>query len=264
MNPWLMTLVMLVAWGAFAIQITVKFGALKRMSPENRINDIGLRIKRLFRIGVGQEKMIGRKRERASGIMHALIFWGALLVGIRELTLMGEGFVNGFQEYLPFLGSDSLMGYMYISIYNIAEVVVLSMVLVALYRRLIHKPTRLELNWEGVYVLLFIAVIMVTDLLFDASRLNLVENYGKSLHFFQSEVFGSEWEWAPFTVFIAYAINELGESFNAFLYYFSYWVHVASMLIFVNLLINTKQFLEITALPNIFLDLWDIHIPYLH
>ena len=87
--------------------------------------------------------------------MHAFIFWGALLIGIRELTLMGEGFITGFQEYLPFLGSDSLLGYAYISVYNICEVLVLALVLVALFRRLVPKPERLELNWEGIYVLLF-------------------------------------------------------------------------------------------------------------
>ena len=120
MNPWLMTLVMLVAWGAFALQITIKLGALTKMESENRVNNIRRRIGRLFKIGIGQEKLIGRRRERSSGIMHAFIFWGALLIGIRELTLMGEGFITGFQEYLPFLGSDSLLGFAYITVYNLS------------------------------------------------------------------------------------------------------------------------------------------------
>jgi len=252
MNPWLMILVMLVAWGVFALQITVKLGALARMAPENRLNEIGRRIGRLFKIGFGQKKLIGRKRERGSGIMHAFIFWGALLIGVRELTLMGEGFVSGFQEYLPLLGSDSWLGYAYITVYNFGEVIVLAMILVALYRRIVSKTARLDLNWEGIYVLLFIGSIMLTDLLFDAARLNLVENYGQHLHFFNSTAYGSEWEWAPFTVLMASAINGLGEGTNAFFYHFSYWGHVASMLIFMNLLIHTKQFHEMTALPNVF------------
>ena len=252
MNPWLMILVMLVAWGVFALQITVKLGALARMAPENRLNEIGRRIGRLFKIGFGQKKLIGLKRERGSGIMHAFIFWGALLIGVRELTLMGEGFVSGFQEYLPLLGSDSWLGYAYITVYNFGEVIVLAMILVALYRRIVSKTARLDLNWEGIYVLLFIGSIMLTDLLFDAARLNLVENYGQHLHFFNSTAYGSEWEWAPFTVLMASAINGLGEGTNAFFYYFSYWGHIASMLIFMNLLIHTKQFHEMTALPNVF------------
>jgi Fe-S oxidoreductase len=184
--------------------------------------------------------------------MHAFIFWGALVIGVRELTLMGEGFVSGFQEYLPFLGSDSWLGYAYITAYTFCEVLVLGLVLVALYRRLVPKPDRLELNWEGIYVLLFIVAILLTDLLFDAARLNLVENYDQKLHFFQSAEYGSEWDWAPFTVWLASAINGLGFGANAFIYHFSYWGHVGIMLIFVNLLIHTKQFHEMTALPNVF------------
>ena len=243
---------MLVAWGVFALQITVKLGTLTKMAPENRLNEITRRIGRLFKIGFGQQKLIGRSRERGSGIMHAFIFWGALLVGARELTLMGEGFVSGFQEFLPLLGSDSWLGFAYISVYNVGEVVVLTMILIALYRRLVSKTARLDLNWEGIYVLLFIGMIMLTDLLFDAARLNLIEHYEQQLHFFESAVYGSEWEWAPFTVLLASVLNGLGEGANAFFYHFSYWGHVASMLIFVNLLIHTKQFHEMTALPNVF------------
>ncbi|MBS1256598.1 MAG: putative iron-sulfur-binding oxidoreductase FadF [Deltaproteobacteria bacterium] len=252
-----MILVMIIVWGVFALQITVKFGALTKMAPENRFNDIGRRIGRLFKTGFGQEKLIGHSRERGAGIMHAFIFWGALLIGVRELTLMGEGFISGFQEFLPLLGSDSILGYIYISVYNIAEVLVLSMVLVALYRRIWPKPERLELNWEGIYVLLFIGSIMLTDILFDAARLNLVENYGHNLHYLNSTEYGAEWQWAPFSILVATVLNVFGEGGNAFFYHFGYWGHVASMFLFLNVLIHTKQFHEITALPNVFLGSLD-------
>ncbi len=86
MNPWLMTLVMLIAWGAFALQITVKLGALTKMAPENRLNEIGRRIGRLFKIGFGQQKLIGQSRERGSGIMHAFIFWSKWKTGLENLV----------------------------------------------------------------------------------------------------------------------------------------------------------------------------------
>ena len=130
MNPWLMTLVMVFAWGILALQLIVKFGALTKMAPESRLNNIGRRIGRLLKMGIGQERLIGRSRERGSGIMHAFIFWGALLIGVRELTLMGEGFISGFQEYLPLLGSEFILGFIYISVYNVAEVVVLALSLI--------------------------------------------------------------------------------------------------------------------------------------
>ncbi len=257
MNPWLMTMMMFLAWSVFAWQMMVKLGALKNMAPESRMGQIPRRIGLLFKIGIGQQKLIGQKRERMPGIMHALIFWGALLIGLRELSLMGEGFVLGFQEHLPLLGSQHLSGFIYILIYNIGEVVVLAMVAVALYRRLFPRPERLDLNWEGVYVLLFIGGIMLTDLLFDAARFNLIDEWGHSLHHYTHPVYGQEREWAPFASWTAVAIRGLGEGTSAFFYHFGYWGHLGVMLTFVNVLVNTKQFHEITALPNVFLGSLD-------
>ncbi|SVE34946.1 uncharacterized protein METZ01_LOCUS487800, partial [marine metagenome] len=234
MNPWLMTAVMLLAWSVFVFQMKIKFGALKHLAPEYRLDQIPRRIGLLFKTGIGQEKLIGHTRERFPGIMHALIFWGALLIGVREFSLMGEGFFIGFQEMIPFLGSGRLTGFLYILVYNIGEVAVLLMVLIAFYRRMVHKPARLELNWEGEYVLLFIGGIMLTDLLFDAARFNLIEIWGHSLHWFEHPIYGRESEWAPFATGLAYLISGFGENTNAFFYHFCYWGHVIVMLTFVN------------------------------
>jgi len=257
MNPWLMSAVMVVAWSVFALQMMIKIGALKKMAPESRMDQIPKRIGLLFKIGIGQEKLVGRSRERMPGIMHALIFWGAMLIGIREVTLMGEGFVHGFQEYLPLLGSNYLSGFLFIYLYNIAEFVVLLMILVALYRRFVPRPDRLDLNWEGVYVLIFIAGIMLTDLLFDAARFNLIDEWQYSLHQFEHPVYGQERSWAPVASALAGLLVGLGETSNSFFYHFGFWGHIATMLVFVNILINTKQFHEITALPNVFLGSLD-------
>ena len=55
MNPWLMSAVMVVAWSAFALQMMIKIGALKKMAPESRMDQIPRRIGLLFKIGIGQE-----------------------------------------------------------------------------------------------------------------------------------------------------------------------------------------------------------------
>ena len=257
MNPWLMSAVMIVAWSVFGLQMMIRIGAMRKMAPESRMDQIPRRIGMLFKTGIGQEKLVGRSRERMPGIMHALIFWGAMLIGIREFSLMGEGFIPGFQEYLPFLGSDSLMGFLFIYVYNIAEIVVLTMILVALYRRFGPQPARLDHNWEGVYVLLFIAGIMLTDLLFDAARFNLIDEWKHSIHQFEHPVYGQERAWAPIASMLALMLVGLGETTNSFFYHFGFWGHIATMLVFVNILINTKQFHEITALPNVFLGSLD-------
>ena len=98
MNPWLMSAVMIVAWSVFGLQMMIKIGAMRKMAPESRMDQIPRRIGMLFKTGIGQEKLVGRSRERMPGIMHALIFWGAMLIGIREFSLMGEGFIPGFRN----------------------------------------------------------------------------------------------------------------------------------------------------------------------
>lgn len=253
MNPWLMLPLFLIGWGVFALQMTIKFGAVRRMAPEARTDRPGERFKQLLSIGVGQKKFLDRARERKVGILHALIFWGALLIGVREFALMGEGFVEGFQELLPLLGSEHLGGYVYILLYNVAEVVVLIGVLIMLWRRVVSpKPERLSLNWEGIYVLLYIGAIMLTDLLFDAGRFNLITQWGHELHYYHSPIYGTEMQWAPFAALLSAGLLPLGETANAFFYQFGFWAHVVTMMVFVNVLVNTKQFHEITALPNVY------------
>ncbi len=253
MNPWLMLPVFLIGWGVFALQMTVKFGALRRMAPEERKDRPKERLKQLLGLGFGQRKFLDRSRERGSGIVHALIFWGAVIIGLREMALMGEGFVKGFQEHLPFLGVDHLAGYVYVFLYNVAEVVVLAGVLIMLWRRVVSpKPVRLSLNWEGIYVLLYIALIMLTDLFFDAGRFNLIQLWNHEIPYYNSPLYGTEMEWAPFAALLAAWVAPLGETANAFFYHFGFWGHVVTMMVFVNVLVNTKQFHEITALPNVY------------
>ena len=43
-----------------------------------------------------------------SGLMHAVIFWGFLVVALRTLTLFVQGYSPAF--HLPFLGPDDLLG----------------------------------------------------------------------------------------------------------------------------------------------------------
>ena len=262
MNPTLMTLVLIAAFSVFGYTIYTKLATLARLAPEKRLDQIGKRIERLLRIGFGQSRLVVRKRERASGAMHAFIFWGALLVGGREVMIMGEGFVHGFQEYIPLLGSDSIGAYLYIFVYDLFEVIVTLMVGFALFRRYVTKPARLDLNFEGVMVLWFIMGIMVTDIVFEAARFNMIKVYGHQLHYMQHPVFGEEATWAPMASLLAAGMASWGEGINAMFYQFGFWGHVAVMFTFLNIVPYTKQFHEITALPNVFLGSVDTpHAP---
>lgn len=251
MNPSLMALTLVVALGMFSFTMIRRIRLWAKMAPENRLDQPIERLKLLFGRGFGQSRLIGREKERSSGIMHAFIFWGAVLISIREFTAMGEGFVPGFQELIPLLGADSVGAYLYAFVYDLFEVLVLLMVGFALYRRLVLRPERLDLNAEGILVLVFIGGIMATDLIFNAGRFNLIAG-GQDLHMLTHPVFGTERDWSPFASLLATATAPLGEMTHAFFYEFGFWTHVVVMLTFLNYLPYTKQFHEVTALPNIF------------
>ena len=148
--------------------------------------------------------------------MHAFIFWGFCILLIRSLTLYGEGFQEGFQ--LPLLGEDHLLGYLYIALKDITEGVVLLMILYAVFRRAVFRPKRMHNTFEAYLVLAMIGILMMSDLLFDGARLNLVELYGNpdGIHYFNNPQYGSEFLWTPVTVGAAGLISGLGAQTNAF------------------------------------------------
>ena len=170
------------------------------LEPADRCNHIKERLKNMVILAMGQKRLVGRKKERASGIMHALIFWGFCILLIRSLTLYGEGFVEGY--HLPFLGDDYILGYLYIAIKDIMEGIVLLMVIYAIFRRAVLKPERLHNTWEAYFVLGMIGVLMISDLLYDGARYNLITLYDnpEHLHFFNNPQYGSEFLWTPVSV----------------------------------------------------------------
>jgi Fe-S oxidoreductase len=253
MNPLLMSVLLIVGLGFFGRTMYFKIGLLLAIEPADRTNHIRERLQNMAIIAIGQKRLVGRKKERASGLMHAFIFWGFCILILRSLNLYGEGFVSGF--HLPFLGGDSLFGYLYICLKDIMEGIVLLMVLYAIYRRAVLKPERMHNTKEAYLVLGMIGVLMISDLLLDGARYNLItlhDNPG-ALHFFNNSLYGSEFSWTPVSVGAASLISGLGVDALSLILVCMFWLHIITQLAFLNLLPLGKHFHVITALPNVFL-----------
>jgi len=253
MNPFLMTLLLIVGLIVFGRTMYYKIQLLKALEPTDRFDRLADRIRSVVIIALGQKRLVGRKKEWASGIMHAFIFWGFCILLIRSLSLYGEGFVQGFQ--LPLFGDGSILGYLYIALKDIMEGIVLLMVIYAIYRRAIVKPARLHNTWEAYFVLGMIGVLMISDLLYDGARFNLITQFGNSdqLHFFNNPKYGNEFIWTPVSVAAGSIISGLSADSNALIMTLMFWVHIITQLTFLNFLPLGKHFHVITALPNVFL-----------
>ena len=253
MNPLFMSLLLIVGLALFGHTMVRKIRLLMALEPADRANHIIERLKNMVIIAIGQKRLVGRKKEWVPGVMHAFIFWGFCILLIRSLNLYGEGFVNGFQ--LPFLGDDFILGYLYIALKDIMEGIVLLMVIYAVFRRAVLKPGRLHITWEAYFVLGMIGVLMISDLLYDGARYNLImlHHNPQQLHFFNNPQYGSEFLWAPVSVGAAALISGMSADATSYILAGGFWVHIITQLTFLNFLPLGKHFHVITALPNVFL-----------
>ncbi len=253
MNPLLISLLLIVGLALFARTMVQKIYLLKALESTDRANHVVERLKNMMILAVGQTRLVGRKKERLPGIMHALIFWGFCILLIRSLNLYGEGFVEGYS--LPFLGDKYLLGYLYMALKDIIEGIVLLMIVFAIFRRAVLKPDRMHNTREAYLVLVLIGILMVSDLLYDGARCNLIvlHNNPDLLHFFNSPQYGSEFLWTPVSRGAAALISGISADALGMIMVGMFWLHIVTQLTFLNLLPLGKHFHVITALPNVFL-----------
>ena len=228
-----MTLLLVLALALFAGTVSSRLLVLRAAQPEVRWDRIGARLRRLLTIGFGQSRLL---YERGAGWMHAGIFAGFLVVSLRTLTLFGRGYDADF--HLPLLGGG--LGLAYAALKDAFALVVLLAVLVGLWRRLALRPERLHLNLEGVLILLWIAALMVSDLLGDAAAFTLEPG--------QREV-----GWAFASTALRGVWTGVDPATTAFWAQALFWAHVVLVLAFLNFLPFGKHFHVLTALPNVFL-----------
>ncbi|MCP4688060.1 MAG: (Fe-S)-binding protein [Desulfobacterales bacterium] len=257
MNPLLMSVLLIVALAIFGRTMYHKTQLLLALEPAARANRVKERLKNMLILAMGQKRLVGRKKEWIPGVMHALIFWGFCVLLIRSLNIYGEAFVEGY--HLPLLGDDYILGYLYMAIKDVMEGIVLLMVIYAIVRRAVLKPERLHNTWEAYFVLGMIGLLMISDLLYDGARYNLIVLHGNpdNLHFFNNPSFGSEFLWTPLSVAAGKLISGISPDILGYIMVLMFWTHIITQLTFLNFLPLGKHFHVITALPNVFLKSLD-------
>ncbi|MBC8392913.1 MAG: (Fe-S)-binding protein [Deltaproteobacteria bacterium] len=224
------------ALSAFSYTMYKRYLLIRSGQPDPRLADIGKRLVDVFIYGIIQKR---QPRYPAAGIIHILIFWGFIVLGLRSIDLVSQG-LN-----LPFLQPimKSGFGTFYSTLKDIFELVVLSACLCAVYRRWITKPKRYEGSHQGeaFLVLGLISFLMVTDMLYEGSALRV---YGPG-HLGAG--------WFPAARLGALVVAPFGAQSLQKIYPASYWLHVTAFFFFLNFLPLGKHFHIITALPNVFL-----------
>jgi Fe-S oxidoreductase/nitrate reductase gamma subunit len=241
MNQVLMTFILVFALTLFTWQ-AVRRWRLMRLGPNetNRFDQIGERLKRTWDFAFAQQRM---PRYWWAGVAHMAIFFGFVVLLFRSLVLFGRGYSEPFTLWGIFSTAHAF-GQAYSFLKDIFVVLVILGVLVFFYYRIVKRLDRMTLSSEGLLILLIIFTMMIADILYDGSHLALQANKdGRLAAFSWYEFAGSS---------IAPALQGLADSRLKALQHLGFWTHVSLVLIFLNLLPNTKHFHVITAIPNVF------------
>ena len=205
---------------------------LKVGKIDNRFDAPWLRLKKVIVVALGQSKLF---REFVPGLMHALIFWGFVVLLLAVLEAIGQGLFPGFS--LGFLGP------VYASLILLQEFfigcVILS-VLFALYRRYVVRPKRLDVDRHGsidaTIILVAILLIMVCMLGQNATTMEL------------SGIDGTRFLSAEFVpLFSGMDPGRVKIFHEAF-----WWSHILLVLAFLNYLPYSKHLHVLTSVPNVY------------
>ncbi|MEZ4273332.1 MAG: (Fe-S)-binding protein [Myxococcota bacterium] len=227
-----MTVMLVTAFTTFAVIMRPRVRLLVRAKPEKRFNHWGQRLLSALKFAIGQWRM---PREPIAGVAHIMIFSGFMVVSIATITHIVHAYIPDW----AFPGLHGLGGQVYSLIKDIFEILVLIGVSYAMWRRLSSTPSRVGRSAEGVFILVMIVVLMLTDFLVYGGELVVA---GQA---------GIPW-WNPAGGVAAMLLAPLGVGAAHLVGVGAYWLHCLTVLVFLNFLPLGKHFHVITGIPKVF------------
>ncbi|OJD38334.1 hypothetical protein BAU22_25110 [Bacillus sp. 4048] len=184
----------------------------------------------LLKVNVfGQKKLL---KDKKSGIIHVMFFYGFILVQFGAIDFVWKGLAPG--SHLP-------LGPLYPAFTFFQEIVTLVILIAvfwAFHRRYVEKLVRLKRNFKSGLVLIFIGGLMISVL--------LGNGVGIIWH-------GEELSWSePIASAIAYVFSGINETAAISVFYFSWWVHLLILLTFLVYVPQSKHAHLIAGPVNVF------------
>lgn len=242
---WLFSLLIpMVGVGIFTYIMAKRMAPLVLAAPDRRFDHIAKRILNVLKLWLGQWR---QPRYMTAGVLHIVIFFGFLALGLRSTSLV----IIGLNADFVFPGFGGLLGSIYNVIKDLAATAVFVAVVLAAVRRGIIKPARYAVpakyghdhTGEAVFVLGLIGTLMVSESLFEASLVAAEVSAGIHAPFL-----------IPGTLVWIFKQSLLGVSTDTLqvLHLVAYYVHDLTFFFFLCFLPLGKHFHVITSLFNVF------------
>lgn len=229
--------VLVLAAGFFALNVQRLVSYLRVGYAEGRTDHPMTRLRNVLEIGIAQKKIF---RDPVAGPMHALIFWGFMVLTAGTLEILIAGVFPSF-SYALFL--PQLIFRAYSASQDIFAALVILAVGFALYRRMVLHPKRLEgdnlEHTDALIILSMIMGLMVTLILATAFL------YATGQGIVGAEKLVSRPLGMIFTRLIS--PESAGMGFRVF-----WWAHALLILTFLNYLPYSKHLHVASSLINVF------------
>lgn len=161
----------------------------------------------------GQKKLL---KDRKSGIMHIVLFYGFLLVQFGAIDLIWKGLNPS--SHLP-------LGPVY-PYFLLSQEVVVTAILFAIfyawYRRNVEKLKRLKRGWKANLVVWLITILMLSTFLSEGLEIMWLHSEKLDFHYTQ-----------PVASTIALCLSSIGPNVAGVLFYIFWWVHLLTLLFFL-------------------------------
>ena len=229
--------ILVVAGGFFSLNVQRLVSYLHVGHEEGRSDHPLVRIRNVLAIGIAQKKIL---RDPVAGPMHAMIFWGFMVLTAGTLEILIAGVFPSF-SYALFLPAPVYRAYSMSQ--DVFAALVLVAIAFALYRRLVLHPRRLEgddlEHTDALIILSMIAGLMITLLLATGFLLAaLPDSFG------QEKVISR-----PIGIMLSHMMSPRA----AFLrFQIFWWAHALLILAFLNYLPYSKHLHVASSLINVF------------
>ena len=195
---------------------------------------------RLLDVGIyffGQKKVAEEGPQHRTSKHHLFIFWGFLIITIATADLIVSGVIPGVSlALLPAAIYQPLYGL--IDVFNL---IVLLMIVWAIIRRVIVKPSLIPWTLDAGLILGAIGSLMISHFLYHGYEIAGAIAAG-----------GDAPGWMPISSFVGKALSPLSLAAAERGATIGYWLHVLIVLTFLNYLPYSKHIHLLGALPNIF------------
>lgn len=217
------------ALALFTYLIKTRIQFIKLGRKEEFDHNVSERLRKIWVYVFGQKKLL---KDKKSGAIHVMFFYGFLLVQFGAIDLVWKGLKPG--SHLPFGSVYPAFTFFQ----EIVAVTILVAVVWAFHRRYVEKLVRLKRGWKSGLVLIFIGGLMLSTLL--ANGMNMIWQ-------------GHETSWTePIASTIATVFSFMPETGAAVIFFVAWWIHLLILLTFLVYVPQSKHAHLIAGPANVY------------